>query len=68
MLSSQIWDLFEGAHLFTGHDPEYQTYRSRAHLAEIIALLGQPPQSLLSSGKSSHKFFTDKGEFDMPRL
>ncbi|KAK7433358.1 hypothetical protein QQZ08_000298 [Neonectria magnoliae] len=58
-----IWDLFEGQHLFTGCDPESQTYRSRAHLAEMIALLGQPPQALLKSGKSSHKFFTDKGDF-----
>ncbi|KAF4446701.1 putative dis1-suppressing protein kinase dsk1 [Fusarium austroafricanum] len=57
-----IWDLFEGQHLFTGHDPEFQAYRSRAHLAEIIALLGQPPQALLQSGKSSHKFFTDTGD------
>lgn len=63
-----IWDLFEGNHLFTGRDPEHQTYRSRAHLAEIIALLGQPPQALLHSGKSSYKFFTDKGDFrpDIP--
>ncbi|KAF4967479.1 hypothetical protein FSARC_4974 [Fusarium sarcochroum] len=58
-----IWDLFERQHLFTGHDPESQTYRSRAHLAEIIALLGPPPQTLLESGKSSHKFFTDTGDF-----
>ncbi|RSM09526.1 hypothetical protein CEP52_004052 [Fusarium oligoseptatum] len=58
-----IWDLFEGGHLFTGRDPEHQTYRSRAHLAEVIALLGQPPQELLQSGKSSHKFFTDQGNF-----
>ncbi|KAK3307672.1 kinase-like domain-containing protein [Chaetomium strumarium] len=39
-----IWDLFEGGHLFTGHDQEHQTYRSRAHLAEIAALLGPPRQ------------------------
>ncbi|KAK0610781.1 kinase-like domain-containing protein [Immersiella caudata] len=63
-----VWDLFEGGHLFTGIDPEHQAYRSRAHLAEIIALLGPPPQSLLELGKSSHKFFTDTAEFrqDMP--
>ncbi|KAI1322409.1 serine threonine protein kinase, CMGC group [Xylariaceae sp. FL0255] len=59
----EVIDLFEGGHLFTGHDPEYQTYRSRAHLAEIIALLGPPPQELLCLGKSSHKFFTDEGNF-----
>lgn len=45
---------------------EYQTYRSRAHLAEIAALLGPPPRALLKSGKSSHKFFTDQGKLDMP--
>ncbi|KAF5027030.1 hypothetical protein F66182_906 [Fusarium sp. NRRL 66182] len=57
-----IWDIFQGRHLFTGHDPELQTYRSRAHLAEIIALLGQPPHELLHSGRNSHKFFTDAGD------
>ncbi|KAJ2987540.1 hypothetical protein NUW58_g4449 [Xylaria curta] len=58
-----VWDLFEGGHLFTGQDPEFHTYRSRAHLAEMVALLGQPPQQLLNRGKLSHKFFSDKGEF-----
>ncbi|KAI6363522.1 hypothetical protein MCOR25_005880 [Pyricularia grisea] len=58
-----IWDLFEGGHLFTGHDPEHQTYRSRAHLAEMIALLGPPPKSLMESGRSTSKFFTDTGDF-----
>ncbi|KAJ4253304.1 hypothetical protein NW762_010459 [Fusarium torreyae] len=58
-----IWDLFEGQHLFTGHDPKFQTYRSRAHLAEMVALLGPPPQTLLESGKLSQKFFTDTGDF-----
>ncbi|KAF5648497.1 CMGC SRPK kinase [Fusarium tjaetaba] len=58
-----IWDIFEGRHMFTGHDPEFQKYRSRAHLAEIIALLGQPPSKVLQAGKASHKFFTDTGDF-----
>lgn len=58
-----VWDIFEGGHLFTGHDPEFQKYRSRAHLAEIIALLGPPPPSLLSRGNSRHRFFSDKGDF-----
>ncbi|KAK4107615.1 serine threonine protein kinase, CMGC group [Canariomyces notabilis] len=67
-IGCMIWDLFEGGHLFTGHDPEHQTYRSRAHLAEIIALLGPPPQGLLNLGKSSHKFFTYTGDLrsDIP--
>ncbi|ROW10362.1 hypothetical protein VMCG_02009 [Cytospora schulzeri] len=57
-----VWDIFEGGHLLTGHDPELQTYRSRAHLAEMIALLGPPPLSLLSRENSCHRFFSDKGE------
>lgn len=62
VLYFQIWDLFEGGHLFTGHDLEHQKYRSRAHLAEITALLGQPPKSVLKSGHSSHKFYTNEGQ------
>ncbi|KAJ3553203.1 hypothetical protein NPX13_g10938 [Xylaria arbuscula] len=63
-----VWDLFEGGHLFTGHDPEHRAYRSRAHLAEIAGLLGKPPQQLLDRGKLSHKFFNDRGDFhpDIP--
>ncbi|KAJ5762039.1 uncharacterized protein N7511_005421 [Penicillium nucicola] len=58
-----IWDLFETESLFTGYDPEFQTCRSRAHLSEIISLLGPPPLSLLAQGKSSHKFFHKEGHF-----
>jgi serine/threonine-protein kinase SRPK3 len=61
-LVSQIWDIFESESLFTGHDPELRTYRSRAHLAEMISLLGPPPLSLLAQGKLSHKFFSDEGK------
>ncbi|KAG6092785.1 hypothetical protein E4U14_000546 [Claviceps sp. LM454 group G7] len=58
-----IWDAFEGEHLFTGHDPEFKTYRGRAHLAEIIALLGPPSPSLLPRANLGSKFFSDIGEF-----
>ncbi|KAE8160440.1 kinase-like domain-containing protein [Aspergillus tamarii] len=58
-----IWNIFEGCSLFTGHDPKFQTYRSRAHLAEMISLLGHPPPSLLARGKQSQRFFSDSGEF-----
>ncbi|KAG5914186.1 hypothetical protein E4U61_006019 [Claviceps capensis] len=54
-----IRDAFEGEHLFTGHDPEFKTYRGRAHLAEIIALLGPPPPSLLPRANLGSKFFSD---------
>ncbi|KAL7949254.1 serine threonine protein kinase, CMGC group [Trichoderma barbatum] len=61
--SAVIWDkehledVQPDVYTASGH----QTYRNRARLAEVIALLVQPPQALLPSGKSSHKFFTDKG-------
>ncbi|RAK98773.1 kinase-like protein [Aspergillus ibericus CBS 121593] len=57
-----IWNIFEGESLFTGYDPEFQTYRSRAHLAEITRLLGPPPPNLLARGKLGHKFFSDEGK------
>ncbi|PKY07214.1 protein kinase [Aspergillus campestris IBT 28561] len=58
-----IWDIYQGGSLFSGYDPEYQKYRSRAHLAEIITLLGPPPSSLLTQGGLSDKFFSDDGNF-----
>ncbi|EFR00911.1 CMGC/CLK protein kinase [Nannizzia gypsea CBS 118893] len=58
-----IWDIFEGESLFTGHDPEFQTYRSRAHLSEMIRLLGPPPPPLLTRGNLRSKFFSAEGMF-----
>lgn len=58
---NQIWDLFEGRHLFYGNDPENKGYTTRAHLAEVVALLGLPPLELLQRGKRIHEFFTDDG-------
>ncbi|KAJ5832974.1 protein kinase [Penicillium riverlandense] len=57
-----IWDIYEGGSLFTGQDPEFHKYRSRAHLAEMINLLGPPPPSLLAQGELRDKFFSDKGK------
>ncbi|UZP32334.1 hypothetical protein NXS19_000150 [Fusarium pseudograminearum] len=58
-----VWDIFEGNQLFHGIDPEHHEYRRRAHLAEIVALLGPPPKELLARGKLSDKFFSDEGTF-----
>ncbi|KEZ46697.1 Serine/threonine protein kinase [Scedosporium apiospermum] len=58
-----VWNIFEGESLFTGHDPEFESYRSRAHLAEMIKLLGPPPPGLLARGNLTHKFFSDDGAF-----
>ncbi|KAG6050775.1 hypothetical protein E4U33_000674 [Claviceps sp. LM78 group G4] len=58
-----IWNSFQGGNLFTGRDPETGTYQSRAHLAEMIALLGPPPPTLLARANSKSKLFSDAGEF-----
>ena len=58
-----MWDLFEGRHLFYDHDMEHGRYRTRAHLAEVISLLGPPPLDLLQRGRRSHEFFTEDGTF-----
>ncbi|KAG8408172.1 hypothetical protein J3459_018134 [Metarhizium acridum] len=58
-----IWDLFEGRHLFHGRDPESQSYSTRAHLAEVIGVLGPPPLDLLNRGKRSREFFTEDGKW-----
>ncbi|KAI3005603.1 hypothetical protein CBS147346_4269 [Aspergillus niger] len=63
-----IWDLYEGGSLFTGQDPVDERYRSRAHLAEMINLLGPPPASLLTQGELRDKFFSSEGAFLHPDL
>ncbi|KAL5356508.1 kinase-like domain-containing protein [Aspergillus floccosus] len=55
-----IWNIFEGGSLFTSQDPEFQTYRSRAHLAEMISLLGPPSPGLLAQGDSARKFSSEE--------
>jgi len=55
--------LFEGESLFSGHDEQEDAYRSRAHLAEMISLLGPPPSSLLARGTATSRFFSKDSEF-----
>ncbi|KAM4058725.1 kinase [Hirsutella rhossiliensis] len=63
-----IWDLFEGRHLFYGNDPDGRPYTTRAHLAEVIGMLGPPPLDLIRKGRRSKEFFTEDGEWkaDVP--
>lgn len=48
--------------MFPGQDPDGKGYSTRAHLAEVIALLGPPPVDLIKEGRRSPEFFTDKGQ------
>ncbi|GLB01970.1 hypothetical protein AtubIFM57258_000382 [Aspergillus tubingensis] len=63
-----FWDLYEGGFLFTGYDPVDGRYRSRAHLAEMINLLGPPPESLLARGELRDKIVSDESAFLHPEL
>jgi hypothetical protein len=57
----QVWDALQGGPLFTGYDIESEKYQGRAHLAEMIALLGPPPMSLLARANLKDKFFSEQG-------
>ena len=54
----QIWDLFEGKHMFNERLPNREA-SSAAHLARMIALLGPPPTRLLQRGTVSRGFFNE---------
>ncbi|KAE8330624.1 kinase-like domain-containing protein [Aspergillus sergii] len=58
-VGTMIWDLFEGKHMFYGNDPDGKGYSTRAHLAEMIGLLGPPPLDMLKRGIRSNEFFTE---------
>ncbi|POR38337.1 Uncharacterized protein TPAR_01454 [Tolypocladium paradoxum] len=58
-----IWDLFQGRHLFYGDDPVKRKYTTRAHLAEVVGMLGPPPLDLLQRGRRSTEFFTEDGKW-----
>ena len=57
----QIWDPFEGKHMFYGKDPDAIGYKIKAQLAEFIAILGQPRLDLFRRGSPSEEFFDDAG-------
>lgn len=58
-----IWDIFEGKHMFHGGDPDGKGYSTRAHLAEVIGMLGPPPLDLLQKGTRTSEFFDKEGAY-----
>ncbi|GAB1316567.1 Serine/threonine-protein kinase SRPK [Madurella fahalii] len=58
------WDIFEDKHMFYGNDPDGSGYKTRAHLAELIGMLGPPPLDLIKRGKRSPEFFTPDGHWN----
>ncbi|GIZ36626.1 hypothetical protein CKM354_000009600 [Cercospora kikuchii] len=58
------WGMLEGETLFSGHDPEAEKYRGRAHLAEMIALLGHPPEAFLARSQLRSEFYSESGQWN----
>ncbi|KAF2018044.1 kinase-like protein [Aaosphaeria arxii CBS 175.79] len=52
-----IWNVLHG------NDPDGSGYKTRAHLAEVIGLLGPPPLDLLKKGTCSHLYFDEDGNW-----
>lgn len=48
----QLWDLLEGRTLFSQVLDQHGNYDAKAHLAEMIALLGPPPPKLIARYRS----------------
>ena len=57
----QIWDVYEGRHLFSQHSDE-SGYITAVRLAKLFAMLGPPPLKLLKRGLRSNKLFDEEGE------
>ena len=57
--SVKLWDLLEGKNLFTAKGAG--DYDDQIHLAEMAALMGPPPKSLLSRGRRTKMFFHPSG-------
>ena len=58
--SLQIWDLFEGQHLFSAQGPTGDQ-ESKYHLAEMCAILGPPPLDYLQRTELSWEYFEKDG-------
>jgi len=58
-----VWDLFEGKHMFQGQDEDGSGYTTRAHLAEVIGILGPPPLDLLKRTLRIGEWFHEDGQY-----
>lgn len=58
----QIWDMYEGKHLFNRRLPSREASVA-THLARMNALLGPPPSDVLTNGSMVSQYFDENGEF-----
>ncbi|KAF4972963.1 hypothetical protein FZEAL_9463 [Fusarium zealandicum] len=66
-LGVMLWDLLEGKGLFNPTAPgKADEYDDQSHLGQIAALIGPPPQNLLSIGQRTSMFYKSNGELKDP--
>lgn len=58
----QIWDLFEGHHLFNDIFDEKGKHDPFKHLSMMIALIGQPPTEFLKRSETTEQCFGSDGK------
>ncbi|EEH08477.1 protein kinase [Histoplasma capsulatum G186AR] len=56
-----VWDLFEGGRLF--YALKNRILDDEQHLAEMVALMGPPPQSFLQRSEKCRKYWDDEGQW-----
>ncbi|KAF5121856.1 Serine/threonine-protein kinase SRPK [Metarhizium anisopliae] len=56
-----IWELTEGRLLFDGMWTPSDSYSPEAHLAQITAVFGSIPRSLLDRSQNRHRYFDTNG-------
>jgi len=49
--------------MFYGQDPKEERYMTRAHIAEMIAMMGPLPLEFLKRGNRTAEFFTEDGKY-----
>lgn len=60
----QLWDLFQPERLFSAKGSDGQ-YSESHHLAQMVAVLGDPPPEFLAASKESAKYWDQNGELRM---
>lgn len=62
LTEDQIWDLFEGQHLFGNIFDEHDNHDSFKHLALMIALFGPPPVDFIQRSETISQCFDHNGK------
>ncbi|KAL9103145.1 MAG: hypothetical protein Q9163_001789 [Psora crenata] len=68
--TEQLWELLKETSLLDGIGPESERYSREAHFAQMISLLGPPPQELLDRADSTvhSSLYNAQGEFRYSKL